>query len=232
MQQILTTVMTVTEARACVAVIRAHLTDARAALLDLYEREGWKALGYPSWRQCVVTEFGQHQSYLYRLLNAGLIEREVSPLGEIGTIPETHLRELGALDDAALRKAAWDAAEQEAQERGEKVTARLVKQAVAAAAEWANEYITTQGYTSLGGESLDIAQAAITERMAETRQRQTQHIADSYTQQLGEKLVADGVVAEVGVDDAAGYVMFHAPGLVGLTPGQAVKLVIYVKTPA
>lgn len=39
----------------------------------------------------------------------------------------------------------------------------------------------------------------------------------------------DGVVAEVGVDAAAGYITFHCPGLSTLQPGQQVKIIVYVK---
>src|SRR5205807_1142448 len=58
--------MTRDEARQCVERINHHLDEARALLLDLYEREGWRALGYASWRECVAGEFPKwRQSYLY-----------------------------------------------------------------------------------------------------------------------------------------------------------------------
>src|SRR5205823_5147590 len=44
------------EARRCVERITRHLDEARALLLELYERRGWRALGYDSWRAC---EFSQ-----------------------------------------------------------------------------------------------------------------------------------------------------------------------------
>jgi len=85
------------EARACVETINRHINGARTELLDLYEREGWKALGYSSWRECAVAEFEQSQAYLYRQLQAAEVERNVSPMGEIGAIPERVLRPLAAL---------------------------------------------------------------------------------------------------------------------------------------
>lgn len=121
-----------------------------------------------------MTEFDEHQSHLYRLLNAGLIERQLSPNGEIGEIKESHLRELGALDDPLLRQATWQAVQDQP-----KLTAQIVKRAVNAAAEWASEYLVSHGHTSLEGKSLEVAKTAITERMLENRQRQIQHIADS-----------------------------------------------------
>jgi len=42
------------EAQQCIARIAHHLEEARALLLELYERQGWRALGYDSWRTCVV----------------------------------------------------------------------------------------------------------------------------------------------------------------------------------
>ena len=67
-----TVLMTKDEARECVNAIIRCLNDARELVLDLYEREGWRALGYASWRECVTAEFPQYsQSYLYRQLEAG-----------------------------------------------------------------------------------------------------------------------------------------------------------------
>jgi len=54
------------EARRCVERITRHLDEARALLLELYEREGWRALGYASWRQYAVAEFSESQATLYR----------------------------------------------------------------------------------------------------------------------------------------------------------------------
>jgi hypothetical protein len=57
--------------------IRQNMTDARSALVELYEGKGWQALGYDSWRECVATEFGEHQRTLYRHLEAALVLREI-----------------------------------------------------------------------------------------------------------------------------------------------------------
>lgn len=92
--------MTEGEARQCVEEIKKHLGAARALLFDLYEREGWRSLGYDSWRNCVTSEFGKHESYLYRQLAAARIEARLG--GEIGAIPESHIRairEIISLDD-------------------------------------------------------------------------------------------------------------------------------------
>lgn len=217
--------MTEKEARQCVKAIKDHLSEARAKLVELYEREGWRALGYPSWRQCVLSEFEQHQSQLYRLLAAGLVEREISPTGEIGHIPERQLRELTALDDPLLRKAAWEVTQEQ-----EKVTAQIVKQAVKAAADWANEYIASQGHASLEGKSLEVAKAGITERMEENRKRQTQHIIESYERQQGlgnsQKVMADAVVDYVHPNGRV--TLFSQPLAKSLKAGQKLKIIVYV----
>jgi hypothetical protein len=70
--------MTAAEARDSVEKINNHATQIRALVLDLYERRGWEALGYTSWRACVVSEFEQSQSRLYQLLDAARL-REIFP---------------------------------------------------------------------------------------------------------------------------------------------------------
>jgi hypothetical protein len=97
------------EARACVAAIIQGFDNLRALVLELYEREGWRALGYASWRACVVAEFERCQSYLYRLLEAAQIEKEISPMGEPGSIAERKLRALKKLEPGQRREV-WDAA--------------------------------------------------------------------------------------------------------------------------
>ena len=84
--------MTEEEARTCVEQINQNLANVRALLLELHEREGWRALGYDSWSQCVQAEFGdRHRSYLYRQLDAARIEAGSDRIG-VGDLPESHLR--------------------------------------------------------------------------------------------------------------------------------------------
>ncbi len=98
------------EARATITQVRCHLRDARLLLLDLYERRGWQALGYASWRECCAAEFGVSVSHLYRLLQAARVERDLGGDGATHdgrAIPERVLRELGRLDTAAERQEVW-----------------------------------------------------------------------------------------------------------------------------
>lgn len=101
--------MTEGEARECIEDIKRSVEHIRVRVLELYERRGWQALGYGSWRDCVVAEFDQSQSYLYRQLQAALIEREISPLGEIGQVPERQLRPLASVPEGKRREV-WEAA--------------------------------------------------------------------------------------------------------------------------
>ncbi len=47
--------MTADDAPSAVTAINRHLHHARALLVDLYEQRGWVALGYTSWRACVLS---------------------------------------------------------------------------------------------------------------------------------------------------------------------------------
>ena len=79
-----TVLMSATEARDCVAAINDAYAQAgnalvvlRQQILTLLEGEGWRALGYDSWRACVVAEFQQRQSRFYELLTEARIERQL-----------------------------------------------------------------------------------------------------------------------------------------------------------
>jgi len=87
------------EARACVAAINQHLDGARALLLDLHDRQGWRALRYESWRECVTAEFQQSRATLYRQLAAAEVERSISHYEKN---PSPHLPVLHALELAQL----------------------------------------------------------------------------------------------------------------------------------
>lgn len=104
-----TLLMGADEARDIVGKIREAMDNSRAWLAELHEREGWKALGYKSWRECVMAEFGQSQAYLYRQLAAAQAEKLISPDGEVGQIPEAHLRPLSKVPETQ-RAEVWQEA--------------------------------------------------------------------------------------------------------------------------
>lgn len=100
--------MTEAEARECVDAIKSGIINVGRKLLELHEREGWRALGYASWRECAQAEFGFRQSRVYQLLEAAEIERNISTMVEI-PIPERQLRPLAALP-ADLQREVWQQA--------------------------------------------------------------------------------------------------------------------------
>ena len=118
--------MTETEARQCVDDIRQGIVGVRQKLLELYEREGWRVLGYGSWRECAQAEFGYSQAYAYRLLGWAEVERRVSPIGEM-PVNEAQARPLARLDPEAQREA-WGRVLDNAQ--GGRVTAAGVQAVV------------------------------------------------------------------------------------------------------
>lgn len=135
----------------------------RADLFELYEREGWKALGYSSWRKCVMAEFPYwSQPYLYNQLRAARIEQglldtpDIEP--EISTIveslPESHFRELAALRDPLEQRAALQLAYTVG---GGKITASLVRQSV----DTIQEMKSTGGKVDLGNGTMTAATASV-----------------------------------------------------------------------
>lgn len=116
-----TVLMSEDEARAAVARIKRAAEDLCALLFDLKEREGWRALGYETWGECIRTEFQMSRQHAHRLINSHIVERvlapmlveRVSPAGDTPTVPETHARQLAPLLDRPddLRAAYADALE-------------------------------------------------------------------------------------------------------------------------
>lgn len=80
--------MSAEAARECVEAIREtyakagnELITLRQQLLSLYEGEGWRPLGYASWRDCVTKEFAYSQQRVYQLLTAAKIDRQLQLAG-------------------------------------------------------------------------------------------------------------------------------------------------------
>ena len=110
--------MTAQEARTSIDRIRRGLENIRHEVLDLYERKGWEALGYQSWRECVVTEFGQSQRQLYRALDAGMVDQVLSHgtnHSDTLTVPERQARELAPLakEDPDAAREVWQEVNEE-----------------------------------------------------------------------------------------------------------------------
>lgn len=163
-----TTQMTEQEARDCVRQINEKLGSLRALLLDLYQRKGWQALGYGSWRDCAVNEFSYDTSYVYRLLAAAQVEQNLnSPMGEI---PERQLRELAHLEPEQQRTV-WKVMDLAAKELGVPHSTTLAKSVVT--------MITTGIVTgTLDGETTltEAAKNTVVAEFSELRARQKAHI--------------------------------------------------------
>ena len=115
------------EAREVVDQINSNMNNVRYLVLDLYERKGWEALGYASWRDCVTKEFQQSQRHLYEQLEAAQTEKNICATAQ--NIPERQLRPLAKLrDNPDQQREAWQKAVETAPEG--KVTAAHVSKVV------------------------------------------------------------------------------------------------------
>lgn len=95
--------MSKSEADACCERIRGGMTSIGDELVNLYEREGWRAQGYSSFRECATGEFGGHQATLYRQLEAAQVARELEAdpvFAHVRKIEDVSGRQLRALSRA------------------------------------------------------------------------------------------------------------------------------------
>lgn len=128
------TPMTAAEARECTELIRkdlATIETIQVRLLDMERRQGFKALGYSSWREWATKEYSNSQAYLYRLLAAAKVEANLtadSTIVEID-IPITQLTELAKLP-APQQSVALQKADELAMAKGKPRTAADVADAV------------------------------------------------------------------------------------------------------
>jgi hypothetical protein len=115
------------EARSATARIQRTAGELRREIFEFNVRQGWKALGYDSFRAWALAELDQSVRHAYRQLAAAETEAD---LGEtIGHTPEAHLRPLAGVptDD---RPAVWARANELAGDEADR-TAAHVEQAVA-----------------------------------------------------------------------------------------------------
>lgn len=97
MTDLATTELTADEARELTSQIKGTAERMYSLLLRAHEGRAWSALGYESWRDYAMAEFGMSQSHAYRLLDQARVIREIeaasdSPMGEIPN--ERQAREL------------------------------------------------------------------------------------------------------------------------------------------
>jgi hypothetical protein len=122
------------EARECADRVRAGISNVRKDVVELQGREGWAALGYGSWTECVQKEFAQAERYIYYQCKAAQIEQNINDstksnctMVQSGTIPERQLRPLSKLQPEQQR-IAWQKAVDTAPDG--KVTAAIVSRIV------------------------------------------------------------------------------------------------------
>jgi hypothetical protein len=117
------------EARECADRINANMNNVRRDVVELHNRDGWEALGYTNWTDCVNSEFKQGGNYIFKQFAAAQIEQNVTDctIVQLGTIPEGQLRPLSKLEPDQQRQA-WQKAIETAPEG--KVTAAHVSKVV------------------------------------------------------------------------------------------------------
>ena len=141
--------MTMDEARETDRLIKRHINTTRYLLLDMRDRQGWKALGYESFVEYGEKELNFASTHLYQLANAAEIALQIgySAIAEKQP-PESQLRPLSQVPEDE-RKAIWDEATRKAEEEGAKLTAKRVEDAVT---EWKQRRISYQGHGRLTGQ--------------------------------------------------------------------------------
>lgn len=87
----LPTPLSAARVRELTARIRQHANHIRVYLYEVYANDGWRVLGYTSWRAYLVGEFSDMSySYLTRQTKAALLEARAGD--SVGTHKEAHLR--------------------------------------------------------------------------------------------------------------------------------------------
>ncbi len=127
------TPMTAEEARAAVAEINERIDSVRQKLAELHRRDGWRALGYGSWKEFSETEFNRNRSRLYQILAAAEVEGRLLQAGvELSKILNTPESQLRAIAKAPITKQVEAFGLLKTWERNGKVTEKEAEAAVAA----------------------------------------------------------------------------------------------------
>lgn len=166
--------MTIDEARACINAINMHLGSVRTYLLDLYERNGWQALGYASWRECASVEFDLSISRIYQLLNAAQVEKNISTIGG-KDMPERQLREMVALEPDEQRLVVEIS-------KAVAPNGKLSTPVIKAVVEVLQEVSVTRALDNGEGGQIEVAKAfemQVTETAYERLMRQKEHIREN-----------------------------------------------------
>jgi hypothetical protein len=116
------------DARKLTEEVKADAQALWAKLLELYEGQAHKALGYSSWGDYWTEEFGGSKSRGFQMLEAGRVLKALEAHSTIVESPanEGVARELAGLGDEE-KAAAWEEA---VQKHGDKPTAKQVREVV------------------------------------------------------------------------------------------------------
>lgn len=190
--------MTREEAQQHVDAIHVAASNIGRHLLEIKQREGWRALGYETWTAFLIKEFSYSRKHLYELMNAATVE---------GLLPEGNTKAAYALTrfDANLQPAIAEIAKSAAEVRGRDVTAGLVT----AVGNVLAESVATGGYVDTGSGTMTAMTKAISTAIDELDKRKSQHIDDnSNWQRVGVWL---GSVAAVSDVEGLAYVTMRVP---------------------
>jgi hypothetical protein len=147
-----------------------HVSAARALLWELRERGGYKALGYKSWRACVLEEFERCGSMLYKELAVAQVEMDLN-LSPIGTIPERVLRPLANKGySAETRQVLWNVC-QDLVGAGGRVTTGVVEAVV----EGLQEMLTSEATQDAEGQQTPITTRMQADLLARVREKKIAH---------------------------------------------------------
>lgn len=130
--------MTKDQARKVTDEINSNVASASVLLLDLYERDGWKALGYKTWTDYCVKELEVSRQRGYQLVNAARLAEQTSTVVD-APLSEAALRELGGIPAAQVPEVVIEAVQIAAERGAAKPTAADIKEAAAPIKEAAQE---------------------------------------------------------------------------------------------
>lgn len=99
MSSALTKKMNAAQAKKCADRIRRGAEDVMTALIEFHDGEGWSALGYESFSECVSGEFDMSRTHAHRLIRFGeikaIIDQKAQPM--VARLTEGAARETGSL---------------------------------------------------------------------------------------------------------------------------------------
>jgi len=100
------------EAGIAIFKIKNNVSSIMQMCYELDARKGYKALGYNSFKKCVMKELAGiiNYDYAFKMKNAGYVHRVVCPDLVMGSIPEGTLRLLHPLKSDEDKKEVWEAA--------------------------------------------------------------------------------------------------------------------------